>query len=246
MDAHPAADRPTVPADAAAWLAGATSRTVLTVGHSALTEPFAALGHDVRAVSGWLSELPFQDASIDVVVTVQEVPDDLTEVARVLRPHGELAVVWHERDQRIPWVRRLDKLLGTKPLGDSPPDSLVTTHRFGFVDTASYRFWQIVTRVSLEGLVRGMPEVRDLGETPREQKVLDVLSLYDEYGRGADGMQLPWICRCFKASVIDRPAPRTEPLLEPTQPIAIDPAGSGNGPVSSDGSDTDMLLIDFR
>jgi hypothetical protein len=59
-------------------------------------------------------------------------------------------------------------------------------------------------------------------------------------------MQLPWICRCFKASVIDRPAPKTQPLLEPTQPIAIDPAGSGNGPVSSDGSDTDMLLIDFR
>ncbi|WP_109507891.1 class I SAM-dependent methyltransferase [Nocardioides speluncae] len=241
MYAHPAADRPTVPADAAAWLAGSSPRTVLTVGGAGLAGPFAALGHDVRAVSGWLTELPFQDASIDVVVAVQ-VPDDLTEVARVLRPRGELAVIWHERDQRIPWVRRLDKLLGTKPLGEHPPDALVTTHRFGFVDTSSYRFWQVVTRQSLEALVRGMPEVSGLADTPREQKVLDVLSLYDEYGRGADGMQLPWICRCFKSTVIDRPAPKPAPVLEPTQPIAIDPAK----PVKSDGGDTDMLLIDFR
>ena len=67
----------------------------------------------------------------------------------------------------------------------------------------------------------------------------EVLAFYDEYGRGMDGMQLPYAASCFRAEVLDRVTPTltahgsTEDTAEP-------------GNVVSDGSSTDLLLIDFR
>ena len=34
---------------------------------------------------------------------------------QALRPGGHLALVWNQRDERIPWVRRLSALLGSAP-----------------------------------------------------------------------------------------------------------------------------------
>jgi hypothetical protein len=59
--------------------------------------------------------------------------------------------------------------------------------------------------------------------------------LYDEYGRGHDGMQLPYVTECFRAKVRD--------LREHTDP---EDGADEDRPSVSDGSDTDMLLIDFR
>jgi hypothetical protein len=57
-------------------------------------------------------------------------------------------------------------------------------------------------------------------------------ALYDEYGRGADGMLLPYRTLCFKAVV--RPQPEPEPA----------PGRSLTPPPGDD--DTDALLIDFQ
>ena len=53
-------------------------------------------------------------------------------------------------------------------------------------------------------------------------------------------MQLPYIARCFRSRVLDRPASysgttETSAVPEETQPVQL-----------SDGSQTDMLLIDFK
>jgi hypothetical protein len=47
-----------------------------------------------------------------------------------------------------------------------------------------------------------------------------------------DGMQLPYVARCYRADVLDRPTATTDPGedAEPT----------------TDGPDDDMLLIDFH
>jgi hypothetical protein len=62
----------------------------------------------------------------------------------------------------------------------------------------------------------------------------EVLAFYDEYGRGMDGMQLPYLTRCYRAEVLDRPRAPTDG----------DGAGSGDG--RPPGPDDDMLLIDFH
>jgi hypothetical protein len=59
-----------------------------------------------------------------------------------------------------------------------------------------------------------------------------------------DGMQLPYSAACFRAQALDRVTPNL------TDAGAGSTAGSGapddTGSVVSDGSSTDMLLIDFR
>jgi hypothetical protein len=58
-------------------------------------------------------------------------------------------------------------------------------------------------------------------------------TLYDDYGRGADGMLLPYRTSCFKAVV--RPQADPEPA----------PAATHLPPPTED-DDTDALLIDFQ
>ena len=75
------------------------------------------------------------------------------------------------------------------------------------------------------------------GDDDTAAKLAEVLAFYDDYGRGMDGMQLPYVVSCHKAVVVDR--------IDETD----DDASSGEGISiggASDGTDTDMLLIDFR
>ena len=65
-----------------------------------------------------------------------------------------------------------------------------------------------------------------------------MLAFYDDYGRGMDGMQLPYVTQCFRADVA-RPATADGAMARAVT------RGSGDDP-PADGPDDDMLLIDFR
>lgn len=67
-------------------------------------------GVDVRA--GVAEELPAQSSSCDVVVAASawhwvDEARAVPEVARVLRPHGRLALVWSGPDRSVDWMRSL-------------------------------------------------------------------------------------------------------------------------------------------
>lgn len=232
------------PADAATWLAGAGGRTVVALNSAELAGSLTALGHDVLVSETASFSLP--DNSVDVVVATHRLPRELDEVARVLRPGGRIALVVNDRDRRIPWVKKLDRILGSEPVAD-PVAALVVSERFGFVEDTTYRFWQIVDRDSLCDIVRDLPEVRDLGGEAREAVLAAVQALYDDYGRGHDGMQLPWVSRCFRATVVDDPIASPRPMEETGEMSAVEePGDDGLHFGISDGTDTEMLLIDFR
>ncbi|MDF9715780.1 hypothetical protein INN71_10835 [Nocardioides sp. ChNu-153] len=190
------------PPDAAAWLAGQSGRTVVLVGDprgtATLAEALAALGYDVRASEDGSMSLP--DRSVDAIVALHELPD-LEVAARVLRPGGQVAVLAQEHDQRIPWVRKLGAALR---LGGAPDPTapLVASPYFGSVGTESFRHWQVVTRDGLAEVVRRLPAVLARSHSEQERAVADALALYDDYGRGPDGMQLPWISHCHRAPVL--------------------------------------------
>ncbi|MDN4171927.1 class I SAM-dependent methyltransferase [Nocardioides sp. SOB77] len=257
--------RPSYPRAAAEWLAGTEACTVLEVGAGTgkLTEVLVDLGHDVHAtepdpallevlkrhlpdvpVSGAAAEdLPLPDASVDVVVAAQSFhwfdhERALPEIARVLRPGGRLALVWNVTDLRIPWVRRLGALIGTQEHQDDPAGPVVVSGHFGFVEDASFKHWQVVDRASIQDLALSRSNVATLDADAREAKLAEVVAFYDEYGRGMDGMQLPYLARCFRATVVREDAGVA--LEEPEGPR--DPMTD----TISDGTDTDMLLIDFR
>ncbi len=236
--------RPSFPREAAEWLVGTQPVTVLELGAGTgkLTEHLVALGHDVHAtdpdeamldvlrrrlpdtrttVAG-AEDLPMADRSVDVVVAAQcfhwfDLDRALPEMARVLKPGGQAALVWNVRDARIPWVRKLSRIIGSQDaVGDDIAEPLVLSGLFGFVEDATFQHWQEINRESLQDLVLSRSNIATLDDDARADKLAEVLEFYDDYGRGMDGMQMPYDARCFKAVVNDRPDPAADD--EATEP----------------------------
>ena len=257
--------RPRYPAQAAAWLVGDQPRVVLELGAGSgqLTAGLVEQGHAVHATDpdpamielleahvpgcsakvAAAEEIPANDRSVDVVVCATSFhwfdhEQALPEIARVLKPGGHLAVVWNLVDERIPWARRLTDLLGRGPQGQRPSeDVLVRSDLFGFVEQRSFAHWHELNRESILDYVLSRSYVASLEAEARSAKLAEVLAFYDDYGRGMDGMQLPLRAQCLRAKVVDRDEdPETEPEDD----------ASAQTPLVSDGTDTDMLLIDFR
>ena len=251
--------RPTYPREAAAWLVGSEHAHVLELGAGTgkLTEQLHALGHRVLAtdplptmlqhlvtrlprtpaVVAAAENIPMRARSVDVVVGAQafhwfDLSRALPEIARVLRPGGHLSLTWNLRDERIPWVKRLGALIGTAEQQHDPTHALQASHLFGFVETSTYRFWQPLDRERLHDLVRSRSNIALMSETERERVMRKVDALYEEYGRGHDGMLMPYVTHCYRAVV--RP-----PSLE--EDAGPDAPGGGD-----DGGDADSLLIDFQ
>ena len=254
--------RPTYPREAAVWLTSDQPLTVLELGAGTgkLTDQLVALGHDVHATDpdpqmlallekhlpgvrtsqAPAEEIPAGDSSYDVVVCGQafhwfDLDRALPEIARVLKPRGRLSLVWNQRDERIPWVRRLGAIIGTQDQLRDPAEKLVESQLFGDVEDASFKFWQVVDRDSIRDLVLSRSNVAVLSAAEQEAKLAEVLAFYDDYGRGMDGMQLPYAASCFRAQVLDR-----------VTPTLTDKRSAQDDGTVSDGSSTDMLLIDFH
>jgi ubiquinone/menaquinone biosynthesis C-methylase UbiE len=253
--------RPGYPAEAAAWLVGDEPVTVLEIGAGTgkLTEALVGLGHEVHATDpddamlarlrvrlpdvptsvASAEQLPAPDGGYDVVVAGQafhwfDHERALPEIARVLRPGGRLALVWNERDEQIPWVRKLGRIIGSQEHQTDPTDALAASGCFAAVESTSYRHWQTIDRTSIQDLVLSRSNVAVLDEKARQAKIAEVLDLYDDYGRGMDGMQLPYLASCFRAAVTSRPAPG-----------ATDPATADGQPAARADHD-DISLIDFH
>jgi SAM-dependent methyltransferase len=260
--------RPGYPREAVAWLLGEQPLTVLEIGAGTgkLTETLVELGHDVHAtdpddemlarlrtrlpdvptsVAG-AEQRPAPDAAYDVVVGAQcfhwfDHDRALPEIARVLRPGGHLALIWNQRDERIPWVKRFGRIIGSQDQRSSA-EPLEESAHFGEVEGEEFRHWQVIDRDSVQDLVLSRSNVAVLDAAGREAKVAEVLEFYDDYGRGMDGMQLPYVASCFRAVVAERSvAERSEGERSEGE------AGpETSAPVTDDGADPDVLLIDFR
>jgi len=265
--------RPGYPAEAAAWLVGPEPTRVLELGAGTgrLTTELVALGHEVVAsdplepmlrhlvqrvpaalpvVSG-AERIPLGARSTDVVVSAQafhwfDLDRALPEIARVLKPGGRLALAWNLRDERIPWVRRLGELInvGHEEQNTEYAHDLTASHLFGFVESTTFRFWQPLDRSLLCDLVRSRSHIAVMAESDRERVLRTVDALYDDYGRGHDGMRLPYLTHCFAATV------RAPALIEDggTPPPGRSTRRSTRRPAHGDGDDGDgdgALLIDF-
>jgi len=114
------------------------------------------------------------------------------------------------------------------------PAGCADRHPGAAVEEREFSHWQTVDRKSIQDLVLSRSNVAVLDAEGRAAKLAEVLAFYDEYGRGMDGMQLPYVTRCFIATVLD-PAVSAEGADDET-------GERGERPDDPEGE----LLIDFR
>ena len=100
------------------------------------------------------------------------------------------------------------------------------------MESRTFRFWQPLTPQTLRDLVPSRSSVAVMSDLERERVLRKVDELYDEYGRGADGMLLPYVTH----AATGRGCVRRRRRRPPGAPARVHP----------DDVDTDALLIDFR
>lgn len=222
-------------------------RVTATDPSTAMLTRLRSRAPQARVVAGTAEQVPAISRSADLVVAAQayhwfDTDRVLQEVARLLRPGGRFAVVWNTRDERIPWVKRLGRAMGSTGVGDQvdPTVAIDETGMFETVERATFRFWQPLDRDSLRDLVTSRSNVALMSDLERERVLRKVDDLYAEYGRGADGMLLPYVTTVCRATVLPWALP-ADPAPEPAD-RAVPPVGAVDDP---DGLD-DALLIDFR
>ncbi|MCW2785120.1 MAG: class SAM-dependent methyltransferase [Marmoricola sp.] len=206
---------------------GKLTELLVAAGHDVVaTDPLPEMLEQLRArvpgarvVQAGAERIPVASRSVDVVVCAQafhwfEHDLAVAEIARVLRPGGVLALVWNLRDAGIPWVRKLGAVLNDPKTGstdntenDQLVGPVVASPYFGTVEACEFRFWQTLRRDDLFDLVRSRSYVAVMPDHERDDVLARVGALYDDYGRGPDGMQMPYVTQCFRAVVTDQPPP---------------------------------------
>jgi len=78
----------------------------------------------VKTCDGTAHRMPLPDRSVDAVVCAQAFhwfanSDSLQEIRRVLKPGGQLGLIWNVRDARCDWVARLTDIMARHE-GDAP------------------------------------------------------------------------------------------------------------------------------
>lgn len=225
--------RPTYPADAVAFaveggVPGPRRVLDLGAGTGLLTGVLVAGGHEVVAVDpspemlaqladrfpgvttavGSAETIPVPDAAVDVVVAGQAahwfdpVPA-ATEMRRVLRSGGAVALVWNQRDVREPWVAVLDDLL-TAENSERPDDRQVVAAFAAALDAdVTVAESRIVQRSTPEEFVASF-ETRSFVITMTEQQRAEFLGQLRALvathpgTRGRDVVELPYVTSAYR------------------------------------------------
>ena len=229
------AGRAPYPGAVVAWMVADGRQRVLDLGSG--TGTFAAMladaGHEVFCldrdigvvaelpdrlgtrlhVAGQVESLPFLSCHFDVVTAAATLHRfapglALTEIARVLKPGGRLAVVYNTRDDTVPWVKRLSALLqDVDPqamrgdFGVHSMDAVAGSPYFARLEHRTFRNWVPITRPQLLAMVERRPAVRELESQRRAQLLADIATLYDGSARPPDPLLLPFQTSCWRAEV---------------------------------------------
>lgn len=265
--------RPEYPQNAVDWLTGPGRLTVVELGAGTgkLTRALVAAGHDVLAVDpspemlailqenvkgvrtavATAEAIPAASRSADVVLAGHSYhwfnqAEAIPEIARVLRPGGRFAVAWNVRDAGIPWVRKLDRILGSDRDRLTDLGLFESTPLFGAIEQSQFRSWANHTKGTLLDLVRSSVGVHLMDERARENLLDDVAALYDDYGRGPDGMRLPYLTECSFAVVKHEDPGPGRPVGRPEVRSFRPVSQPGPARPATPPEDPGTTLIDFR
>jgi SAM-dependent methyltransferase len=154
---------------------------------------------DVRTVTGTAEQLPFDDDTFDVVTFGQswhwvDPPRGSAEVARILRPAGQLGLFWNIRDAREPWVAELADILGHQSADELMLDAggPVVTEPLDFEEMREFAWTSTIDVATLVDLAATHGFVITASEADR-RRMLDAVGALGERVAARDGMlRLPY------------------------------------------------------
>ena len=194
----------------------ATSRMLARMGHQvlALLQPESAEAHGALRATNKLthivgdeSHLPIGDCVVDIVVTnlpERRLEEALSGFARVLAPGGWLAFNQLNRDDSVPWVRRMVELMRSydqNSMRGSVDDSeeLLSNSKY-FSETVSkqFRVWVPVTHEALFQMIAGQAFLKHLSDAERRSVISQATDIYESAGQS---LRLPYLMNCVRAQV---------------------------------------------
>jgi SAM-dependent methyltransferase len=164
-------------------------------------------------VVGQVESLPYLSCHFDVVTAAQTLHRfapglALTEIARVLKPGGHLAVLYNTRDDTVPWVKRLMVLMRSADpvamrgdFGLEAVDAVADSGYFAPLARTNFRNWVPITRAGLVTMVERQPSVAALDPESRDQLLSQVGALYDSSARAPEPLLLPFQTSCWRGVV---------------------------------------------
>jgi SAM-dependent methyltransferase len=144
----------------------------------------------VRAVPGRAEDIPLGDGSVDAVAVGQAFhwfrgEEALAEIHRVLRPGGRLGLVWNLRDECVPWVAELTRIMepyrGNAPRAASAAwrDAFERTALFEPLETATFRHVHRLTTDGVVARVASVSFIAVLGDPERDAVITSVRELLE-------------------------------------------------------------------
>jgi SAM-dependent methyltransferase len=222
------ATRPSYPDDAVRWSVPPEARDVLDLaaGTGKLTARLVALGWHVVAVEpsdamraeltaalpgvealpGTAERLGLPDASVDAVTIAQawhwvDPPAASAEIARILRPGGQVAPIWNVRDQTTDWVARWTEIVHRG-------DTLETSYRdpqlsdaFTEPEHATFHWAQPLRTADLRTLAASRSHLILLPPDERDALLDEIDRLVATHPdlRGREWIEVPYRTECYRA-----------------------------------------------
>lgn len=223
-----------IPPEALDWLTGSDKTSLLLVG--SLDQYGAALaqsGHLVtmadpdsaaltaiavrrpwiHVVAAKAESLPFDPGCFDLVISIQNFHTfapglALGEWARVLKPQGRIGLAYLTRDDSVPWVKKVRRIVQgylpdamTSDQGVSAVTAVKDSAFFPKVETLSFRLWIPSSRIQLQDSARQALGADQLQPNQLTEMLNEIGQLYDEYARVPDPLLLPYQIQCWRAIV---------------------------------------------
>ena len=222
--------RPPYPAAAVDWLipAGAAQVLDLGAGTGKLTRQLAGRGLDVTAVEpsegmreqlrravpgirpleGTAERIPLPGGSVDAVLVAQawhwvDPARAVPEVARVLRPGGQLGLLWNIRDERADWVAGLGAILRRSD-GARVSTNVSAAPRvgppFGPLERRDVEWVHHLSPGALVDMVSSRSYVSTMPAADHEKLLNELrhLMLTHPSLAGAGEIALPFVTRCWR------------------------------------------------
>jgi SAM-dependent methyltransferase len=166
----------------------ATGADVVAVEPStAMRAELARILPDVDCRDGKAESIPLPDQSVDAVTVAQafhwfDPAQALPEIARVLRPGGGLSLIWNERDESVPWVAEMSRVIRwdtKRPFGLSTDFAAVLNASGLFTPTEVTRLhWNDeIDRETFSARIASVSYIALLSPTERHQIIDEALRL---------------------------------------------------------------------